>query len=737
MSRRTFIGRATQITFRFTPFRLATRGILIPTLIVTALLATTCSRAQAPAAPAAADVENPFSQRIRAPELDGGTAWINTAGPLHIKDLRGKFVLLDFWTYCCINCMHILPELKKLEHAYPNELVVIGVHSAKFETEQDSDNITEAVLRYEIEHPVVNDANHVIWRKYFVNSWPSLRLIDPEGFVVAEHGGEIDFETLDAFFKRALPFYRQNKLLDETPLRFDLASERAAETPLRFPGKVLADAASGRLFVADSNHNRIVVATLDGKLIDVIGSGQIGAADGSFDKAQFDHPQGMALMGETLYVADTENHLLRKIDLASKSVTTIAGTGSQGRNPWPGIPADALQQGGIAASRLPSRYVGPPRKTALNSPWDLWVHDDDLFIAMAGSHQIWKLPLNEREIGPYAGNAREDIVDGALLPRQPFATQVVPGGDVVASFAQPSGLTSDGKSLFVADSEGSSIRAVPFRATGKVHTIVGTAKLPEGRLFTFGDQDGEGDAVRLQHALGVAFHDGRIYVADTYNNKIKVITLKDASCQTLAGDGQPGDGDDPAQFDEPGGISIAGEKLYIADTNNHAIRTIDLAAGNRVQTLAIEGLKPPAKTEPAAGPSPFADAAQAEAPAAKVQAVDGNLTIAVELKLPEGYKVNKLAPMAYQIDVEPAPGPFEPAAVGKRQRVEDPAERFSIQVPVTAAAGSAKLKVSLAYYYCREGAEGLCKAGSVSWTVPVEIAETAAEKRVLLTWQVP
>ncbi len=128
---------------------------------------------------------NPFPNRTDAPSLEGGEGWINTSGPLALQDLRGKFVILDFWTYCCINCMHILPVLKKIEHAYPNEVVVIGVHSAKFATEQDSKSITEAVLRYEIQHPVINDADHVLWDKFQVTSWPTIKVVDPEGKVIA------------------------------------------------------------------------------------------------------------------------------------------------------------------------------------------------------------------------------------------------------------------------------------------------------------------------------------------------------------------------------------------------------------------------------------------------------------------------------------------------------------------------------------------------------------------------
>src|SRR6185369_136996 len=211
---------------------------------------------------------------------------------------------------------------------------------------------------------------------------------------------------------------------------FDLESQRAKQTPLRFPGKVLADEASGRLFIADSNHNRVVITQLDGRLLGTVGSGAEGTTDGDFATAQFNHPQGMALRGETLYVADTENHLLRKIDLRGKKVATIAGVGKQACNGWPGMERMIAGE----TTQLPERFVGPPLKTALNSPWDLCLVGENLFIAMAGPHQIWKMPLDESEIGVYAGNGREDIVDGPLLPKRPYE-------EGYASFAQPSGLT--------------------------------------------------------------------------------------------------------------------------------------------------------------------------------------------------------------------------------------------------------------------------------------------------------
>ena len=561
--------------------------------------------------------ESPFAQRVRVPNFPQGLRWINTAGPIELKDVRGKFVLMDFWTYCCINCMHILPELKMLEKTYPDNLVVIGVHSAKFTTEQDSASIAEAVQRYGIEHPVVNDSQHLLWDRFGVNSWPTVLLIDPEGYAVWSTSGEITFEQVDAMLKQAIGYYRKHKLLDETPLRFDLEAYKAAATPLRFPGKILADERGGRLFVADSSHHRIVIARFDGTLMDVVGSGLPGRRDGDFASAEFNQPQGMAIQGDTLYVADTENHLVRQVDLAAKRVTTIAGTGQQSREP------------------PPVGTMGPALKTALNSPWDLCLLDGDLYIAMAGSHEIWKLRLDRSAIGPYAGNGREDIVDGPLLPQRAYQLDH-------SSFAQPSGLASDGTWLYVADSEGSSIRAVPLDSRKPVRTVVGTSHLASARLFTFGDVDGPAQQARLQHPLGVAYLQNRLFVADTYNSKIKVVDPATGTTQTLAGAGKPGTSDDPPQFNEPAGLSAAEGKLFVADTNNHQIRVIELASG-KARTLAIAGLKPP---QPPVAPESTrkipADHEEKLAPAT-VKPDGGAIRLSVALDFPTGYKINPLA----------------------------------------------------------------------------------------------
>jgi DNA-binding beta-propeller fold protein YncE len=698
-----------------------------------------------------AERSHPFPKRLLAPEFPKDLEWLNTSKPLTKADLKGKFVLFDFWTYCCINCIHILPELKKLEKEFPKQLVVVGVHSAKFETEKETENIRQAILRYEIEHPVVNDADHAIWDTYGINSWPTALLMDPEGNAVWGRSGEFKAEQVREVLKAAIPYYRGKRVLDEKPFAFQLEDDGKRDTPLRYPGKILADEPGNRLFITDSNHNRIVISTLDGQLIDVIGSGKIGKADGSFTAASFDHPQGCALKGEFLYVADTENHLIRKVDLKAKKVSTLAGTGSQAAHAWPGL--DEAQ----AVGKLPDRWVGPSRATALNSPWALYFHDNELYIAMAGPHQIWKMSVNERELGPYAGNAREDIVDGPLLPAQPYQLGY-------SSFAQPSGLSSDGTWLFVADSEGSSIRAVPFDPKRNVRTVVGTNKFDFGRLFRFGDVDGPRDTVLLQHCLEVVYHEGKLYVADTYNHKIKVVDPQTGDTQTLAGTGSPGRGDDPAEFHEPAGLAYAAGKLYVADTNNSLLRVIDLAT-NKVSTLTIAGLTPPgvpatsptsapktsptsapatpSASAPAAVPAPkkpaFKGALQEKLPQASVKAVDGQVRLQVALEVPPGWKMNPDAPMSYWLDTtaaEGAPGgPVDRKFLG-RKRLGKPVAEFDVPVAVSGA-GQEEVTVSLSYYYCDTNPDGVCKVGAVVFTVPLEVSDAGSSDPVRLAHVIP
>ena len=519
------------------------------------------SSGAAPIFPPRTSAQAPAPARVRAPELKGGHGWLNTDKPLSLAALKGKIVLLDFWTYGCINCLHAIPDLKKLERKYANQLVIIGVHSGEFQNEKDTENIRRFILRYRIEHPVYNDADYAVWKAYKVSVWPTQVLIDPEGGVIGGVTGEGKYEVLDAVIAREVASARQRGTLNEQPLRLALERAKVSDQPLAFPGKVLADAPSDRLFIADSSHNRIVIAKLDGTVIDTIGTGAAGATDGAFAQATFAHPQGLALDGNALYIADTENHLIRRADLKAHKVETVAGTGQQ--------------------ASVQAFVSGQARTVALNSPWDLQLVGRKLYIAMAGPHQIWQLDLDRMEVSTFAGSSREGRKDGPLRE---------------ATFAQPSGITTDGRVLYTADSEANVIRAID-PAKGEVRTLAG------GDLLDFGDRDGRGDEVRLQHPLGVLAFNDKVLIADTYNHKIKELDPARRTVRTLLGTGRPGaqDGRHPS-FYEPAGLSIANDQLYIADTDNHAIRVVDLKT-KETTTLQLKGLAPPASGAPSSATS--------------------------------------------------------------------------------------------------------------------------------------
>jgi len=643
---------------------------------------------------------NPFPDRVQAVELEGGVEWLNAGGPITLKELRGKIVLLDFWTYCCINCMHVLPDLDYLEKKFPNEVVVIGVHSAKFDNEKESGNIRKAILRYEIKHPVVNDANMVLWRKFGIRAWPSLVLIDPEGNYCGYVSGEGNRELLEAVVTKLIDYHRAKKTLDETPVQFALEKFKQPATPLRFPGKVIADEAGDRLFISDSNHNRIVVTTLEGKLIDVIGSGTIGEKDGSYTEAQFDRPQGMVLVDNTLYVADTENHMIRAVDLTQKTVKTYAGTGQQG-------------------SFRPN--AGTLRATALNSPWDLLVLDDVLYIAMAGPHQIWSHKFGSETIQPFAGSGREDIRNGTLSE---------------SALAQPSGLATDGKHLFVVDSEGSAVRQITTKRlndlinpVGEVTTVVGTSNLPGGRsLFEFGDVDAIGAKARLQHPLGIVFYDGDLLIADSYNHKIKRVDLKTKKATTWLGISKPGDALVPPQLSEPAGLCIAKDKLYIADTNNHRVTVVDLATKS-MKILMIDGLEPPPPPKqeetPASG-SPVVLPVQSVAPGDTVE-------FTVTLSIPDEYKFNAEVPVTYRLTAEGEQTLFAAEELSVRDEAMADKGIATFKLPVKAKTGKGTYLLNMTYGYCREGNSGLCKLGVATWQIPIEARTDAEGNRISLT----
>jgi len=318
--------------------------------------------------------------------------------------------------------------------------------------------------------------------------------------------------------------------------------------------------------------------------------------------------------------------------------------------------------------------------------------DDTLYIAMAGIHQLWKMDLHKNVVEPYAGSGREARFDSYLLQ---------------AALAQPSGITTDGKRLYFADSESSSLRAADLNPNGVVETLVG------GDLFDFGDIDGEGRRARLQHPLGVVYYHGSVYVADTYNNKIKRYDLATGRIETFLGDGKAGlrDGDRPT-FDEPGGLSIAGGKLYIADTNNHAIRVADLKT-KRVQTLTIRGLE---KLRP---PQALIRPSVMQLPPQSVSA--GEVELLLNLALPAGYKLNPLANSRLKVQAVPA------ASVSNLPPEGLALNNLPVRVPLKVHSDG-ELQMTAEIYYCQSGKEALCYFKELQWRVPLKVQAGGARQ---------
>ncbi|KAM7272381.1 hypothetical protein ACFE04_027044 [Oxalis oulophora] len=627
------------------------------------------------------------------PEFPSKLDWLNTAPLQFRRDLKGKVVLLDFWTYCCINCMHVLPDLEYLEKKYKDmPFTVVGVHSAKFDNEKDLEAIRSAVLRYGISHPVVNDGDMLLWRELGVSSWPTFALVSPGGKLIAQLAGEGRRKDLDDLVEAALLYYGEKNVLDNKPIPLKLEKDndpRLLTSPLKFPGKLAIDVLNSRLFISDSNHNRIVVTDLDGNFIIQIGStGEEGLQDGSFDDASFNRPQGLAYNAKKnlLYVADTENHALREIDLVNETVKTLAGNGNKGSD---------YQGGGKGTSQV------------LNSPWDVCFEpvNEKVYIAMAGQHQIWEHDTLDGTTRVFSGDGYERNVNGSSSKN--------------TSFAQPSGisLSPDLRELFVADSESSSIRAVNLK-TGGSRLLVGGDPVFSDNLFKFGDHDGTGSEVLLQHPLGVlCAKDGQIYVADSYNHKIKKLDPGSKRVNTIAGTGKAGFKDGNAvgaQLSEPAGLVEAENgRLFIADTNNSVIRYLDLNQKEpELLTLELKGVQPPvrkAKSLKRLRKRSFADAQTIVVNGGSSN--EGNLRF--NISLPTEYHFSKEARSKFSVEIEP-----------ENAVVIDPLDGFlspdgSATLHFKRSSPSASTaRISCKVYYCKE--DEVCLYKSLLFEVPFQ-----------------
>lgn len=478
-------------------------------------------------------VRDPMFGITRAPEIDRpGLVWFNTPRPLSLAALRGRLVILDFWTSCCVNCRHTLPILSRIEEMFAAEATVIGIHSPKFPAESDPRRLAQAIRRCGVRHPVIHDPGLGLWDDYAARAWPTLVFVAPDGHVIGQLSGEPHPELLIEGVGDMLRDFRQRGDLKPQPPFDQPPAQVVGRGRLSFPGKIkAAHTAAGRAWaVADSGHNQVVLFDDDGEELARYGSGVSGRRDGAAGQAGFCAPQGLACDGNVIYVADTGNHAIRRIDRATGTVVTVAGAGARG---------GALQRG------------VPGTRCLLASPWDVEIAGGRVFFANAGTHQIGVLDPASGEVRPFAGSGVETIEDGVAA---------------TAGFAQPSGLTlsADGRALYVVDAESSALRAIDI-ASGRATTLAGHG------LFVFGHRGGDADEALMQHPLGVAAADGRIFVADSFNDTLRVFDLGHGRLDDIGG----------LPLFEPAGIAADGpRRLLVSDTNNHRILACDPSDGS-------------------------------------------------------------------------------------------------------------------------------------------------------------
>ncbi|MEC8922635.1 MAG: thioredoxin-like domain-containing protein [Actinomycetota bacterium] len=660
-----------------------------------ALLSSTTSSRPSTTPPDSApnDVtEFTYKGEVAAPDVPNGLDWFNVARPLSlVTDLRGKIVILDFWTQGCINCLHVIPDLHRLEEEFPDSLAVIGVHWAKFDHERTSEAIGKAIQRLGIQHPVVNDDHEYLRRSYRVQAWPTLVLIDPLGRVVGVHAGEGVYPLFEPVIDQMTREYGAANLIDVRPLELIAKSPDSIPTVLSFPGKVLADPFGDRLFIADSGHHRVVITELGGRILDVVGGGSPGLANGAWVDARFNQPQGLALSanGRFLYVADRGNHAIRVIDLLLRKVRTFAGTGQPVHRVIP----------------------GPPLSTSIASPWDVERIGNQLFIAGAGRHQLWIIDTSKEGrqadwIDIFAGTGAEGIQDGPRL---------------TATLSQPSGLSTDGSTLWFTDPEASAIRSVELKDGDEITTLVGTG------LFDWGDSVGDVESTELQHAVGIELVGDSLYIADTYNHRIKAIHLSSGDSVLVAGNGSPGLKDgygQNAQLAEPSGLSLANDVLFIADTNNHRIRTLNIKTGE-VTTLELSNLQ--------AAPLITREAADETVTFAQQVVSPGTVKLSVELLLPAGYEFNDEGTFALDLTIENA---RKSQVVGRSSyRAQGPQmpQEFNLFI---GDEKQLKIEVDITVFYCPAQNATFCLLRHLLLELPIEVGDAGTQK-VALTHPLP
>ncbi len=479
--------------------------------------------------------------KLKAIEFLENSPWINSAKPLTLNDLTGNVLMLCFWNFFSTSCTRAVQDIHRIEEAFSGrQFVMVFIHSSRFGGAISTEHVALAALRYGIRFPVMIDNTLDAWNSYGVNDWPSYIIIDAEGNIMGSLSGEDKADRIIHAIERALEDgARKNILLKILP---SFHGQPGPPSLLSFPGKIEIDREKGHFFVSDTGHHRVLHLSLEkentARIIAEYG-GRAGFSDGRTIRAAFRSPMGLSVLGQTLFVADSENHAIRSIDLNTREVTTIAGTGLAGFTP---------------------SYSGNPKKISLNMPMDIVIAGGYLFIAMAGLNQIWQLDLDNNYISNFIGSGLEGIFDG------PFSA---------SSLAKPCGIAIINQIMYIADANSSAVRAADLKSH-ILSTLIGKG------LYSFGYIDGHFSDALLLHPTGIDAIKSRLFIADTYNNAIRFSEVPGTVIRSLIGPKPDSsvvinESSELTPLCEPNDVVYHNGKLYIADSGNHLIRIYDIA----------------------------------------------------------------------------------------------------------------------------------------------------------------
>ena len=467
----------------------------------------------------------------RVTELPTSGIWLNAA-PATLQDMRGRPLVLAFVNGASVWCMQRLAEVMRWQARNPGKVQLLVVQVPRFEFEREPQHALKLLRRQGISAPIVLDAQWDAWRRFDVQSWPTLLMLDAYG----QEQERLVGATGD--LERAL-----NSLCEGVmrPLDDDAYGIREINAeprlPLLFPAGLVATA--DRLYVADTGHHRILECNHDGRVLRQFGLGSADLINGGTGEAAFNRPQGLALVREILYVADTGNHALRSINLISGQVDTLCGNGRAG-DPRAGV-------------------LAQPWDSPLNYPAAVAVADNQVHIAMAGDNHIWSYDLGTRELRWRAGAGAVEVRDGS---------------GHLAAFAQPCSLVAVQQTLYVCDALGSAIRSVQLRGD-LVQTLVGQGPWESGNV------DGPRLRARLQYPLALAMGPDSplLWIADAGNGSLRTLRLGGGDLSTV---------NLPRRLHGPAALAVAAGAIWIAEADAHAVLRFDPLSGE-LSEVPIEG----------------------------------------------------------------------------------------------------------------------------------------------------